>query len=163
MLRLFVTLVRPENTEMPAIAGVSWSVGWRRRLALGAEQVRLPAARIKAVLVALVASLRAGLRSRASPPVRGPAVQDVVRLERCSLLQPSTIRECLDQVNVLDERHLLRLLADDFEHDHRWRWHFSLALDCPKPRPVQAPEHGEAMEVEEASGLYRHDERRAAA
>jgi hypothetical protein len=58
---------------------------------------------------------------------------------------------------------LLRLLADDFEHDHRWRWHFSLALDCPKPRPVQAPEHGEAMEVEEASGLYRHDERRAAA
>ena len=38
----------------------------------------------------------------------------------------------------------------------------SLAMDCPEPRPVQGPEHGEVMEVEEASGLYRHYERRAA-
>jgi transposase InsO family protein len=75
----------------------------------------------------------------------------------------SVRRECLDQVIVINARHLLRLLADYFEHYHRWRCHRSLAMDCPEPRPVQEPEHGEVMEVEEASGLYRHYERRAAA
>jgi len=74
----------------------------------------------------------------------------------------SVRRECLDQVVVINARHLLRLLADYFEHYHRWRCHRSLAMDCPEPRPVQGPEHGEAVEVEEASGLYRHYERRAA-
>ena len=74
----------------------------------------------------------------------------------------SVRRECLDQVVVINARHLLRLLADYFGHYHCWRCHRSLAMDCPEPRPVQGPEHGEAMEVEEASGLYRHYERRAA-
>ncbi len=34
-----VQAVRPENTEMTAITGVSWSVGWRRRLALGGTRL----------------------------------------------------------------------------------------------------------------------------
>ncbi len=71
-------------------------------------------------------------------------------------------RECLDHVIVLGERHLRRLLDDYFEHYHRWRCHRSLAMDCPEPRPVQGPEHGQVVEVAEAAGLYRHYERRAA-
>ncbi len=71
-------------------------------------------------------------------------------------------RECLDHVIVLDERHLRRLLGDYFQHYHRWRCHRSLAMDCPEPRTVQGPEHGQVVEVAEAGGLYRHYERRAA-
>jgi putative transposase len=74
----------------------------------------------------------------------------------------SVRRECLDQVIVLDERHLRRLLGDYFQHYHRWRRHRSLAMDCPEPRPVQGPERGNVVEVAEAGGLYRHYERRAA-
>jgi len=74
----------------------------------------------------------------------------------------SVRRECLDQVIVLDERHLLRLLGDYFEHYHRWCCHRSLAMDCPEPRPVQGPERGVVVEVAEAGGLYRQYQRRAA-
>jgi hypothetical protein len=63
---------------------------------------------------------------------------------------------------VLDERHLRRLLDDYVEHYHRWRCHRSLAMDCPAPRSLQGPEHGDVVEVAEAGGLYRHYERRAA-
>jgi transposase InsO family protein len=71
-------------------------------------------------------------------------------------------RECIDHVVVLDEGHLRRLLTEYLDHYHRWRCHRSLAMDCPEPRPVQGPEIGTVVEVEEARGLYRHDERRAA-
>ncbi len=71
-------------------------------------------------------------------------------------------RECLDNVVVLGERHLRRLLADYLEHYHRWRCHRALEMDCPTPRPVHGPELGEVLEVAEAAGLYRHYERLAA-
>ena len=71
-------------------------------------------------------------------------------------------RECLDQVVVLSERHLRRILNDYFSHYHRWRCHQPLEMDCPEPRPVQPPEVGEVVEVHEAGGLYRHYERVAA-
>ena len=71
-------------------------------------------------------------------------------------------RECLDNVIVLGERHLHRLLGDYFEHYHRWRCHRSLAMDCPVPRRVQGEELGQVVEIAEAGGLYRHYERRAA-
>ena len=71
-------------------------------------------------------------------------------------------RECLDQVVVLNERHLRRLLSDYLEHYHRWRCHRSLEMDCPVPRLAQGPELGEVVEIPEAGGLYRHYERRAA-
>jgi putative transposase len=66
-------------------------------------------------------------------------------------------REWLDQVIVLNGRHLHRLLVDYVQHYHRWRCHRSLAMDCPEPRPVQGPERGVVVEV-----VYRHYERRAA-
>ena len=71
-------------------------------------------------------------------------------------------RDCLDNVIVLGERHLRRLLADYFENYHRWRCHRSLEMDCPTPRSVQGPELGDVVEVAEAGGLYRHYERLAA-
>jgi len=71
-------------------------------------------------------------------------------------------REWLDNVVVLHERHLRRLLSAYFDHYHRWRCHRGLALDCPEPRPIQSPEQGAVVEVTEGGGLYRHYERWAA-
>jgi putative transposase len=71
-------------------------------------------------------------------------------------------RECLDQVIVLDERHLRRVPTEYIEHYHRWRCHRSLDMDAPEQRPIQEPECGNVVEVAEAGGLYRHYERSAA-
>jgi transposase InsO family protein len=71
-------------------------------------------------------------------------------------------RECLEDVVVLSERHLRRILKEYFSHYHRWRCHQSLEMDCPEPRPVQPPAVGAVVEVREAGGLYRHYERAAA-
>jgi len=72
-------------------------------------------------------------------------------------------RECLDHVVVvLHERHLRRLLTEDFQYYHYWRTHRGLTMDCPVPRPVQRPEVGSIREVPEMGGLHHHDERRAA-
>jgi hypothetical protein len=71
-------------------------------------------------------------------------------------------RECLEQVVVLSEQHLRRLLVDYLSHYHDWRCHRGLDMDCPEPRPVHLPEVGDVVEVVEAGGLYRHYERRAA-
>jgi transposase InsO family protein len=71
-------------------------------------------------------------------------------------------RECLDNVVVLHERHLRRLLTAYFAHYHSWRCHQALAMDCPQPRLIQGREQGAVIEVVEGGGLYRHYERRAA-
>jgi putative transposase len=71
-------------------------------------------------------------------------------------------RECLDNVVVLHEPHLRRVLTSYFAHYHRWRCHQSLDMDCPEPRPIQSPTQGEVVEVAESGGLYRHYERWAA-
>jgi len=71
-------------------------------------------------------------------------------------------RECLENVVVLSERHLRRILQDYLAHYHNWRCHQSLEMDCPEPRSVQPPEVGEVVKVSEAGGLYRHYERMAA-
>jgi transposase InsO family protein len=101
--------------------------------------------------------------------VESLGVEEVLTAPRCPWQNPfaerligSIRRECLDHVVVLNERHLRRLLGDYLEHYHRWRCHRSLAMDCPEPRPVQRPDDGDIVEVEEAGGLYRHYERRAA-
>ncbi|HXQ23045.1 MAG TPA: integrase core domain-containing protein [Candidatus Acidoferrales bacterium] len=68
-------------------------------------------------------------------------------------------RECLDNVVVLHERHLRRILTAYFAHYHCWRCHQALAMDCPEPRPIQPPDQGAVVEVAESGGLYRHYER----
>jgi transposase InsO family protein len=107
----------------------------------------------------------ADFRSR----VKSMGVEEVVIAARSPWQSPyvermigSIRRECLDNVVVLGERHLRRILKDYFAHYHRWRCHQSLEMDCPEPRAVQPPEVGGVVEVVEAGGLYRHYERLAA-
>ena len=71
-------------------------------------------------------------------------------------------RECLDNVIVLHERHLRRVLRSYIDFYHRWRVHRSLEMDSPGHRPVQPPELGEVVEIPDVGGLQRHYERRAA-
>ena len=101
--------------------------------------------------------------------VKSTGIEEVVIAARSPWQSPyvermigSIRRECLDQVVVLSERHLRRILRDYFSHYHRWRCHQSLEMDCSEPRAVQPPEVGEVVEVREAGGLYRHYERLAA-
>jgi putative transposase len=71
-------------------------------------------------------------------------------------------REVLDQVIILNERHLMRILASYFSYYHAWRTHLSLAMDCPELRPVSPPDQGEVIAVPEVGGLHHHYERRVA-
>jgi transposase InsO family protein len=107
----------------------------------------------------------ADFRSR----VESMGIEEVMTASRSPWQSPyvermigSVRRECLDNVVVLGERHLRRILQDYLAHYHSWRCHQSLEMDCPEPRSVQLPEVGEVVEVREAGGLYRHYERVAA-
>jgi putative transposase len=71
-------------------------------------------------------------------------------------------RELLDQVIVLNERHLQRLLQSYLGYYHSYRTHRALDMDTPIPRPIQPPELGRVREVPEVSGLHHHYERIAA-
>ena len=71
-------------------------------------------------------------------------------------------RECLDQVIVLGETHLRRILKSYFGYDHYSRTHLSLAKDAPEPRAKQPPECGSVIEIAEVGGLHHRYERRAA-
>ncbi len=74
----------------------------------------------------------------------------------------SICRECLDQVIVLNERHLRRILSSYFGYYRSWRTHRALEMDCPEHRPVQAVDRGRVLAVAEVGGLHHHYERRAA-
>jgi transposase InsO family protein len=71
-------------------------------------------------------------------------------------------RECLDQVIVLGEQHLRRILTGYFQYYHRFRTHRALDMDAPATRPVQPPALGPVQEVPEVGGLHHHYERQAA-
>jgi len=71
--------------------------------------------------------------------------------------------ECLDQVIVLNESHLKRILTGYFSYYHRYRTHLSLDGDCPESRPVQAKKMGKVVAFPEVGGLHHHYERRNAA
>ncbi len=71
-------------------------------------------------------------------------------------------QECLDNIIVLNKKHLKRTLTSYFDYYHRWRTHLSLDMDAPEHRPVQPPELGEVLEFSDIGGLQRHYERRAA-
>ena len=71
-------------------------------------------------------------------------------------------RECLNNVIVLNERHLRRVLQSYVDYYHHWRTHRSLDMDAPEPRPVQPPELGPVRKQPEVGGLHHHYERIAA-
>ncbi len=71
-------------------------------------------------------------------------------------------RECLDQVIVLNERHLRRRLADYCDYYHNARTHRSLNQDAPHPREIEAPEIGKIIELPMVGGLHHRYARRGA-
>src|SRR5262249_48928069 len=80
----------------------------------------------------------------------------------CERLIGSIRREVLDQVIVLNERHLKRVLSAYIAYYHRFRTHLSLEMDGPHPRAVEPPEIGEVIARPEVGGLHHHYERQAA-
>ncbi len=71
-------------------------------------------------------------------------------------------RECLDDVIVLNEQHLRRILRSYGDYYHTWRVHRALDMDAPARRAVHPPELGPVRKQPEVGGLHHHYERRAA-
>jgi len=74
----------------------------------------------------------------------------------------SLLRECLDHVIVLGERHLRRLLTAYLAYYHGARTHLALEKDAPVTRRVQTPTEGPVVEFAEVGRLHHRYERRAA-
>jgi transposase InsO family protein len=74
----------------------------------------------------------------------------------------SVRRDCLNQVVVLNERHLRRIMRRYLGHYHRSRCHLSLEGDAPQPRAVHGPELGRVIELPEVGGLHHRYVREAA-
>jgi len=101
--------------------------------------------------------------------VRSLGIEEVVTAPRSPWQNPyaermigTLRRECLDNVIVLHERHLRRVLRSYIDFYHRWRVHQSLEMDAPNHRSVQPPTCGAVVEFPDVGGLQRHYERRAA-
>ena len=101
--------------------------------------------------------------------VKNMGIVEIRTSPRCPWQNPyaervigSIRRECLNQVIVLNERHLKRVLKNYFAYYHRWRTHLSLDMDCPETRVVHPPSFGEVVEFPEVGGLHHHYERRVA-
>jgi transposase InsO family protein len=71
-------------------------------------------------------------------------------------------RECLDQVIILNERHLNRVLRVYVDYYHRHRTHRALDSDCPVPRSVQKADQGKIVEFSLVGGLHHRYTRQAA-
>jgi putative transposase len=71
-------------------------------------------------------------------------------------------RECLNDMIILNEQHLKRVLHSYVAYYHHWRTHWSLEMDAPLTRPVHGPELGSVHKVTEVGGRHHHYERRAA-
>jgi transposase InsO family protein len=71
-------------------------------------------------------------------------------------------RECLNEVIVLNERHLRHVLQSYVDYYHHWRTHRSLEMDAPEPRAIQLPAVGSVRKLPEVGSLHYHYERIAA-
>jgi len=70
-------------------------------------------------------------------------------------------RECLDQVIVINERHLRRLLRSYLAYYNATRPHQSLHNNSPHPRNVQTPADGRIVAIPQVSGLHHRYQRAA--
>jgi transposase InsO family protein len=77
----------------------------------------------------------------------------------CERVIGSIRRDVLDQVIVLNDRHLKRLLIAYFSYYHNFRTHLALSMDCPRPRTIQPPALGAVRSIPEMGGLHHHYER----
>jgi putative transposase len=65
-------------------------------------------------------------------------------------------RELLDNVVVLNERHLRRLLKTYLTYYNEWRTHRSLDGDAPNTRPVRLAERARVVEFPAVYGLHHY-------
>jgi transposase InsO family protein len=70
-------------------------------------------------------------------------------------------RECLDQVIVINERHLRRLLRSYLAYYNATRPHQSLHNNSPHPRNVQTPADGRIVAIPQVGGLHHRYQRAA--
>src|SRR5205809_4029793 len=70
-------------------------------------------------------------------------------------------RECLDQVIVINERHLRRLLRSYLAYYNATRPHQALHSNSPHPREVQPPACGRILAIPQVGGLHRRYQRAA--
>lgn len=66
----------------------------------------------------------------------------------------SVRRECLNHDIVLNEPHLLRMLADYFRYYNAARTHLSLDGNPPHPREVEPPDRGKVIAIPQVGGLH---------
>jgi transposase InsO family protein len=65
-------------------------------------------------------------------------------------------RELLDNVVLLGERHLRRLLKSYMTYYNEWRTHRSLEGDAPDRRPVRLAERAPVVEFPAVRGLHHY-------
>ena len=73
-----------------------------------------------------------------------------------------TLRELLDHVIVLGERHLLRLVRQQARYHNEDRPHMSLDCDAPATRAVESPGTGTVVALRRLGGFHHRYIRRVA-
>ena len=93
--------------------------------------------------------------------IKSLGIEEVVTAPRspwqnpfCERVIGSIRRECLDQVIVLNERHLRRVLREYFSYYHTCRTHLSLNKDPPESRTIEPSEMGNIIALPRVSGLH---------
>jgi transposase InsO family protein len=71
-------------------------------------------------------------------------------------------RECLDHLEIFNERHLCRVLSSYVDYYQRTRTHLSLDKDCPDSRSIQHRSIGKVVAIPKVGGLHHRYERLAA-
>jgi len=71
-------------------------------------------------------------------------------------------RECLDHTIIFNEKHLRRVLRENFHYYHESRTHLGLDKDCPKSRLIEPLEYGPISTKPTVGGLHHRYYRRAA-
>ena len=101
--------------------------------------------------------------------IKSLGIEEVVTAPRspwqnpfCERVIGSIRRECLDQVIVLNERHLRRVLREYFSYYHTCRTHLSLNKDPPESRKVEPPAMGNIAAFPRVGGLHHRYARIAA-
>ncbi len=100
--------------------------------------------------------------------LEGMGVEEVVIAPRSPWQSPfverfigSLRRECLDQVIILNERHLHRIVSSYLDYYHRARAHLSLDRNAPVRRDIEPAAAGRVVSELMVGGLH-HRYRRVA-
>ena len=100
--------------------------------------------------------------------VKHLGIDEVLIAPRCPWQSPyverligSIRRDCLDHVIVLNEAHLMRILAEYFAYYHESRTHQSLEGNAPVPRQIEPPDQGKVISIPQVGGLHHRYARAA--